>query len=220
MGSSTGYWAFAGGGGTPVYQPENVRLIQETGSPSTVGLWMEYVFDGYMNVWQDYQEGLLAWKFDNPVPLESGRYAKAWLYAASPPLPTSVLEYVSAGTNGTYMQIMGQLNFKILTEDFTLSTIDKAGIQALSGVGSTTWRLFTRGETPSSQDMDSLKAEEDVTFFDGMDGSAGTKVYGFSLYVVDFNIEAEGYNLNDEFHFDSQRPNTTGVTMIVTTEDV
>ncbi len=195
--------------------PENQRLIQETGSPSTVGLWERYIFDGYAYLWSTYEEGLLAWKFDSAVPLPSGRDARAIGYEGSPPAPTTLLEYVSQGVNGTPMELEGELTFKIITEDFTLSTIDKAGIESLSGQTATPRRLWCRGDANSGLDLDHLEGQEEARYVCAMAGSAGAEIYGFALYVSDYLHTAEGYNVDDEYHFDAKRASGTDVKLLL-----
>ncbi len=183
-----------------VKTPSNSRLVQETGSPSAVGLWRDY--DG--SSWSTTEEGFVAWKFNTEIPLPVS--VKGWAFletTVSGGLINSACKFLGAtSNNGQWIEVSGELTLTALLEDFTLSTLDKSTMVGLNQVSSLPNVVSARGEAPSGNYLYDIKSEHDAALYDGLSGADDRFVYGFAAYVNDYTHTADTLNSGDEYVYD------------------
>lgn len=111
--------------GMVVYKPNNSRAVDEVGAVSTVR-WQEE----YNGSWSTTIDGFVVWKFDTPLAVLAAQVLRANVVTSDAGANTWQLRYHRAA--GTINALAMICYFSVIKEDFTLATLDRAGLMALS----------------------------------------------------------------------------------------
>lgn len=178
---------FSKTGGCSLLTPENSRLIQEVGSQSNVAF--KETYDSGSSTWSTDYDALMAWKFNSTVSVGASQQITAWWHT------DHAWNLIVRGSEGsTYLKQVGAtFVLKVITEDFTLATIDRSGLESVSGVEGETRASFNDAEDEFSlYECDALGGDYSMAIATGSE-----TVYGFAMYLKEFTEFGNTWADND-----------------------
>ena len=170
------------------YKFTNARLVLEVGSTGSIGFAQQY--DGV--AWNTTIDRFMVWKFDDALQVPTGEQATIWVDSY---LTTCTIGY--SGHSGTAItQLASRFVFSALLENFTLATLTRAQLEALSASSVTYAQSFTVSVTSGNPSSNHGSTTNGIKYAHAVTGNVS--IYGASLYVDDGWISTVGTSVNTD----------------------